>query len=365
MRTSTITLAALAVATIALSAPAEARTHRSAQFGPTFDAAAAPAYPMGRQARTRHARSRAASRRVASTTSVYRADDEDSRYERPSHAVPHRRELGPVGHGLVTVTTAAGIAITCSAAFASEAASLIADAVAHGIKFHRITCYSRARTHVANSNHHSGNAFDSHPSIPAQLVRAHGLRSGCDFRDCPHVDNARNVGGVAYWNGVKHRGSTVSASAARRHYHHRHHRALYAWRQTSIEPTATTFSAKRRSRHSDGCSRRGDAAGINCQLRAWVHCSGGSVRATSFNASGRRACPGVRGNIVADKRLPCGTPLTITNARTGRSVNAVVGDRGPGTIAVVDLSYQTAAAVGVNGSGCVYVGGGFREAAVP
>lgn len=65
-----ITLAALAVTTIAFSAPAEARHHRSAQFDPTFDAAAAPAYPMGRQARAHHARSRAAARRAAAHRTV-------------------------------------------------------------------------------------------------------------------------------------------------------------------------------------------------------------------------------------------------------------------------------------------------------
>jgi hypothetical protein len=139
----------------------------------------------------------------------------------------HRRDRAPFldanGNrpGLITVSTAAGINITCSSGFASEAAALIADAVAQGIKFHRITCYSRARTHVANSNHRSGNAFDSLPSIPAHLVRAHGLRSGFDFRDCQHVDNARNVGGIAYWNRVKHHGPTFTASAERRHHRHR------------------------------------------------------------------------------------------------------------------------------------------------
>ena len=103
-------------------------------------------------------------------------------------------------------------------AFASEAAALIADAVRQGMKFSRITCYSWASSHRRLSNHHTGDAFDSHPSIPARLVRAHGLRSGCDFGDCPHVDNARNVGGVAFWNSVKHREQQVIASAERRHH---------------------------------------------------------------------------------------------------------------------------------------------------
>jgi hypothetical protein len=234
---SRITLAALAVATIALSAPAEARGHRSAQFGPGpgfVDAAAIPAYPTDRQTRTHHARSRAAvRRRPVVLASLPPSDVGQLAPSLPGtiNAYRDRPAEHPTGPGLITVQTAAGIAITCSTAFAKDAAALIADAVAQGIKFSRITCYSRARTHVANSNHHSGNAMDTHPSIPASLVRAHSLRSGCDFRDCPHVDNARNVGGVAYWNSVKHRGPTVTASAERRHYRHRHrYRVRFAYR---------------------------------------------------------------------------------------------------------------------------------------
>lgn len=108
--------------------------------------------------------------------------------------------------------------------------------------------------------------------------------------------------------------------------------------------------------HSDGCSRKGDVAGINCQLAKWVNCSGGAHRATSFNAHERRFCTNVhRGYIVATKHPVCGRPITITNARTGASVSAVEGDKGPATIALVDLSHETAAAIGIHGSGCVYV----------
>ena len=110
--------------------------------------------------------------------------------------------------------------------------------------------------------------------------------------------------------------------------------------------------------HSDGCSRRGDVRGINCQLARWVHCGPGAVRVTSFNAHGRRYCTNVHGGyIVATKHPVCGRPIRITNARTGVSVQGVEGDKGPATIAAVDLSYETAAAVGIHGSGCAYVGG--------
>ena len=119
--------------------------------------------------------------------------------------------------------------------------------------------------------------------------------------------------------------------------------------------------------HSDGCSRRGDARGISCQLARWVHCSGGAVRATSFNASGRTAC-GLHGNVVAlphaASRGLCGSHVTVTNAATGRSTDATVGDSGPATIAAIDLSHTTASIIGLRGSGCVYIGGGGRQEAI-
>lgn len=122
----------------------------------------------------------------------------------PRHDVEAAAPAPSYGLGLVTVATAAGIDITASAGFAPYAQSIIAAAVAEGMKFRRINCYSMARSHRALSNHKGGNACDSYPSIPARIVRAAGMRSGCDFRDCQHFDNARNVGGMALWNHVKH-----------------------------------------------------------------------------------------------------------------------------------------------------------------
>lgn len=338
-----IILAAAAVV-FALSAPAEARHHRTAQHAAgQVDVAAIPAYPVERASRTAGAGHRAAQDWSAGGRRGGKASARRTAALEPSRPFS-------AGLGLVTVQTAAGIPITCSPGFAYEAESLIADAVGRGIRFSRITCYSTARSHkhhhgVCTSNHCTGEAFDSHPSIPAWLVRQHGLRSGCDFRDCAHVDNARNVGGIAYWNSVKH-----------------YRRVRYAGdRQAALE--LTTLSARSRGGHHDGCSRRGDAAGINCQLRRWVHCSGSAVRATSFNANGRRACPGVRGYIVAHKHKACGTPIRVTNASTGAAIDAVVGDRGPGTIAEIDLSHQVAAKIGIRGSGCVLVDVGIESAA--
>ena len=137
--------------------------------------------------------------------------------------------------GLVTVDVAGGHRITVSHDFSGPIVALISDLYAHGYRFTRIKCAAHHGEghHVRNSNHWTGDAcdfFGQHP--PADLVRNHGLRSGRDFADSMHVDNARNVGGVAYWNSVRHRGQTVTASAERRHhaYHHGHRRVRVAQR---------------------------------------------------------------------------------------------------------------------------------------
>lgn len=251
------------------------------------------------------------------------------------------------GTGLVTVPTAAGINITCSEGFAGPAAELIADAVQHGIKFKRITCFSYASSHVRGSNHRDGNAFDSHPSIPANLVRAHGLRSGCDFlvgraghrhSDCPHVDNARNVGGVEFWNDVKHRGRKVKLA-----------------RVSAIESAEGTIEFSARSSL---------VASINAKLARWVHptgkCTGSSseLLATYYWQGQRLACGGQfnpHGLTAASRTLPCGTKLTVTNPHNGRSVAVTVNDRGPYTNAKLDLSLGAANALGLKQSSYVCV----------
>jgi hypothetical protein len=166
---------------------------------------------------------------VALLTVATSADARNYRHHHHAARIQATDANGNRASGLVTVPTAAGINITCSTAFAGEAASLIADAVAHGIKFTRITCHSTAHSHkyrhgACVSNHCTGDAMDTHPSIPAHLVREAGLRSGCDFRDCPHVDNARNVGGVAFWNSVKHRHYAMAGRSTRSYAARRHHR---------------------------------------------------------------------------------------------------------------------------------------------
>lgn len=118
---------------------------------------------------------------------------------------------------LVVVPTAAGITITASPEFAPRAQAVIAAAVAEGMRFRSINCFSTARSHKSRSNHKAGDACDAYPSIPARIVRAAGLRSGCDFADCPHFDNAKNVGGMAFWNRVRHKTRFAHNQARHRH----------------------------------------------------------------------------------------------------------------------------------------------------
>lgn len=204
-------LAALAVATIALSTPAEASHHRTAQFGPQFDAAAAPSYPMERQARPPHARHRAVSHRhPAFRLASYTPEGVSASYG-PSHEV----HAGHRGSGLITVQSAAG-SITIAASFQDKIVPFIADVWARGFRG-RVHCFARDG-HVRGSLHYSGNACDfaqtgwGRTRAPmyhvSDLTRKYGLRDGCSFRDCGHVDSGAPLGGRYF--------------AARSHHHRRY-----------------------------------------------------------------------------------------------------------------------------------------------
>ena len=227
MRTSRVTLAALTVATIAFSAPAEARHHRGAQFNPMVDAAAAPAYPTGRQARTRHARSRAVShRRPAFRLASYpperglaneRAPKAGTlqAYANAPASVPTPAEAA--GQRLVNVQSAAG-QITIAASFQHKIVPFIADVVARGFRG-RVHCFARGG-HVRGSLHYSGNACDfaqtgwGKTRAPmyhvSDLTSKYGLRDGCSFRDCGHIDSGDHLGGRYY------------AARSHRHHHRRY-----------------------------------------------------------------------------------------------------------------------------------------------
>jgi hypothetical protein len=102
--------------------------------------------------------------------------------------------------GTVTVSTAAG-PITVAADAADKFVSLTNDLVAHG--FHgSVTC--AATGHMPNSLHHTGHACDFAQTARnrtvavmyhvSDIIAAHGLRDGCSFGDCGHVDTGTPIG---------------------------------------------------------------------------------------------------------------------------------------------------------------------------
>jgi hypothetical protein len=102
--------------------------------------------------------------------------------------------------GLINIETAAGT-ITVAASIADRMKGFIADVVERGFKG-RVHCYSWAKSHVRHSLHHTGEACDfaqhwtvgghirTHGAMRhvADLAAKWGLRDGCSFRDCGHVD---------------------------------------------------------------------------------------------------------------------------------------------------------------------------------
>ncbi len=113
---------------------------------------------------------------------------------------------------LVTVQTELG-PITVARSFARKIVPLIAAFKAAGLKA-RVKCFAAKRGHhVKRSRHLTGNACDFLPPRPghrvarrrrrnrmptpafmftgdaAALIASAGLRNGCSFRDCGHVDS--------------------------------------------------------------------------------------------------------------------------------------------------------------------------------
>lgn len=88
-------------------------------------------------------------------------------------------------------------------------------------------------------------------------------------------------------------------------------------------------------------------------------CGFGQPVLASFYQTGRVTASGARFNpngiSVAHRSLPFGTQVTFTNPKNGRSVTAVVNDRGPfGTASRIgvkfDLSRGAARSIGMTGS---------------
>lgn len=128
---------------------------------------------------------------------------------RPRH---HRHHHAVDSSGnLVTIETAAG-PVTVAPAFAAPIRGFIGDVVARGFKG-RVKCFSLSRSHVPRSLHFSGNACDFaqrgwNRTVRVMyrvddLARKWGLRNGCSFRDCGHID--------------------AGSAVVRRHSHHPHY----------------------------------------------------------------------------------------------------------------------------------------------
>ena len=125
----------------------------------------------------------------------------------------------------------------------------------------------------------------------------------------------------------------------------------------------TIGQAEARHRGADA----GLVSTINAKLRRWVHPTGkcglgATEHLATYYWQGHHTANGERfhpdGHTAAHRTLPMGTRLTVTNPHNGRSVALRVNDRGPFTIAWIDLSRGSARALGLNTSSYVCVSGG-------
>jgi rare lipoprotein A len=89
-------------------------------------------------------------------------------------------------------------------------------------------------------------------------------------------------------------------------------------------------------------------------------CSGGRRIISAYYSQGQRTASGQpfdpNGMTAAHPTLPFGTRLTVSNPRTGKSVNVVINDRGPFVSGVsLDLSLGAAQAIGIHGTAAVCI----------
>jgi rare lipoprotein A (peptidoglycan hydrolase) len=104
---------------------------------------------------------------------------------------------------------------------------------------------------------------------------------------------------------------------------------------------------------------------INYKLRKYVHPTGkclfGKETLTTYYWQGTRVASGghfnPHGLSAAHRSLPFGTRLHIVNPHNDRSVDVVVNDRGPYTIANLDLSLGAARVLGLRESSYLCVSG--------
>jgi tetratricopeptide (TPR) repeat protein len=137
---------------------------------------------------------------AASTLLVFSIPAQARHYRhQPHHKV--RTSAPSSGAALVTVKTAAG-SITVAGHLAQRFKALIADLVAHGYRPRSVGCYASSG-HVRNSRHYHGAACDfdqtgwgrTAPFMyhASAIIRKHGFRDGCDFRDCGHIDDGLSL----------------------------------------------------------------------------------------------------------------------------------------------------------------------------
>ncbi len=136
----------------------------------------------------------------------------DSRYHHRRSEVEEMRILLilllltlPAQADVIKVDTAAG-PITVSPSFGQKIKGFIADVVARGYKGY-VHCFAKGG-HVRGSRHYSGNACDFAQTgwgktvavmyHVRDLAEKYGLRDGCSFKDCGHIDDGGHLGGTRY-----------------------------------------------------------------------------------------------------------------------------------------------------------------------
>jgi len=98
---------------------------------------------------------------------------------------------------LVKIDTAAG-PITVSQEFAPKIKAFIQELADAGYHPKKVHCFSLSHSHVKHSLHKSGNACDFNQRgwgltdrfmyHVKHIAAKYGLRDGCSFRDCGHID---------------------------------------------------------------------------------------------------------------------------------------------------------------------------------
>lgn len=136
--------------------------------------------------------------------------------------------------------------------------------------------------------------------------------------------------------------------------------------KTHQRPSLAQYADSRLQRVLRSTGVRRLVAEINRKLRRYVHptgrCGFGEHEwLATYYWSGRRTATGARfnphGMTAAHRRLPFGTRLRVTNPHNGRAVTVTVNDRGPYTIADIDLTLGVARRLGMRQSSYVCISG--------